>query len=429
MDILSTISQDKKDKIWIKKWKPIIVRNNSAINILPSKTKQKTIETGIQYIKQENSIYQIPHIKIIHNKPKLIDAEIQHEPENNYIDKKVLEIEIKSNKIKPEYKDSITQYDIINNETVDEGINTMIEEDSKPKKIEIKIGNIRRSIINKLKKIYMRKAFKTFKLNCKRPEYNKIMKKELLRMYILKWRFIKGYGPDRYGNIYDRNGILLNKIEGKVEDEQIQPEFIIEKEEQSTQYTPIENVISTLKQMEINRAYNRKKEPEKKEIAIGNDLILGESIERNYEINYMNKKEKLNNIIDKNTQLEIKHDKKILKDESTVIDVPLVENKIINSEKINISREKYNLKKKISSRKKTLLTQILYKKIINEKLTLCDSLRQWLKQYLLLLQKEKNDIENNKKNYVEISQNNGIWYSNRKRRKQNTKLRKNKYYK
>ena len=405
LDILSNISQDKKDKIWIKKWKPIIVRNNSAINILPSKTKQKTIETGIQYIKQENSIYQIPHIKIIHNKPKLIDAEIQHEPENNYIDKKVLEIEIKSNKIKPEYKDSITQYDIINNEIIDEGINTMIEEDSKPKKIEIKIGNVRRSIINKLKKIYMRKAFKTFKLNCKRPEYNKIMKKELLRMYILKWRFIKGYGPDRYGNIYDRNGILLNKIEGKVEDEQIQQEFIIEKEEQSTQYTPIENVISTLKQMEINRAYNRKKEPEKKEIAIGNDLILGESIERNYEINYVNKKEKQDNIIDKNTQLEIKHDKKILKDESTVIDVPLVENKIINSEKINISREKYNLKKKISSRKKTLLTQILYKKIINEKLTLCDSLRQWLKQSLLLLQKEKNDIENNKKNYVEISQN------------------------
>ena len=121
----------------------------------------------------------------------------------------------------------------------------MIEEDSKPKKIEIKIGNYRRSIINKLKNIYMRKAFKTFKLNCKRPEYNKIMKKELLRMYILKWRFIKGYGPDRYGNIYDRNGILLNKIEGKVEDEQIQQEFIIEKEEQSTQYTPIQNVIST----------------------------------------------------------------------------------------------------------------------------------------------------------------------------------------
>ena len=92
MDILSIISQDKKDTIWIKEWKQIIVRNNSAINILSSKTKQKTIQTGIQYIKKENFIYQIPYIKIIHNRPKLIDAEIQHDSKNNYIDKRVLEI-------------------------------------------------------------------------------------------------------------------------------------------------------------------------------------------------------------------------------------------------------------------------------------------------------------------------------------------------
>ena len=90
----------------------------------------------------------------------------------------------------------------------------------------------------------------------------------------------------------------------------------------------------------------------------------------------MNKKEKQDNIIDKNSQLQIKHDKKILKDESTVIDLSLVENKIINSEKIIISREKYNLKTKISSRKKTLLTQIIYKKKVNEKLTICGSLCQ-----------------------------------------------------
>ena len=55
LDILSTISQDKKDKIWIKKWKPIIVRNNSAINILPSKTKQKTIETNKSKRKSANN--------------------------------------------------------------------------------------------------------------------------------------------------------------------------------------------------------------------------------------------------------------------------------------------------------------------------------------------------------------------------------------
>ena len=45
-------------------------------------------------------------------------------------------------------------------------------------------------------------------------------------MYLLKWRFIKGYGPDRYGNIYDRNGTLLYKTKGKVVDEGIQQDLI-----------------------------------------------------------------------------------------------------------------------------------------------------------------------------------------------------------
>jgi len=30
---------------------------------------------------------------------------------------------------------------------------------------------------------------------------------ELMRMYLLRWRFKKGYGPDRYGNAYDRDEI------------------------------------------------------------------------------------------------------------------------------------------------------------------------------------------------------------------------------
>ena len=79
-------------------------------------------------------------------------------------------------------------------------------------------------------------------------------------MYLLKWRFIKDYGLDRYSNIYDKNEVLLYKTKGKVVDEQIKHEFVIEKEEQSTQYTPIENVISPLKQMEIKAVHKIKKE-------------------------------------------------------------------------------------------------------------------------------------------------------------------------
>ena len=403
---LAIISQQStKDKIWIKPWNPIISRNNSSINILPSKKKQKTIETGIQYIQQENSIYKIKDINIIHNRPKLIDTEIQHDLEDNIVDKKnKLQIEIKSNKEKPQYKDEVTQCDLENNETIDEGINTINEEDLKPKKIEIKIRTVKRSIheieIPLLKKIWLRKAFKTFKQNCQRPAYHEIMKKVLLRMYLLKWRFIKGYGPDRYGNIYDRNGILLFKTKGKVVDEQIQHEFVIEKEEQSTQYTPIENVISTLKHMEIKGIQKIKKEIEKNDIALGNDTMLLESIQRSNELSYKNiKKEKINEIF-KNFDIEIKHKEKILKDESTNIEsIPFTENKITNIEKINIINEDYVLKKKILSRKKTLLTQMIYKKIINEKLILCDYLRKWLKQTIYLTEKS------HKKNSVKISQN------------------------
>ena len=413
LDIISPISLLNKDKIWIKPWNPQISRNNSCINIIQSKPKQKTIETGIQYTPTKNSVSKISDIKIFHNKPKLIDTEVQHEPESNFVDNKnKVEIEIKSTKIKPDYIDSITQYEKQNISAIDEGTNTINEEELKPKKIEIKIRTVKRSIhdleIPILKKIWLRKAFKTFKKNCQRPPYHNIIKKELLRMYLLKWRFIKGYGPDRYGNIYDRNGIVLYKTEGKVVDEQIQQDLIIEKEEQSTQYTPIENVISTLKQMEIKSTYKKKKEPEKNDIAVGNELIIGESIQRNNEFSYkITKKEKpIDNKIDNNYNLEIKQKEKILKDESTDIDHPLTENKIINIEKINISNEEYLLKKKIFSRRKTLLTQMLYKKIINEKLILCDYLHQWSKQSIFLSNKsKKKEIENQKRNNIKISTN------------------------
>ena len=413
LDIISPISLNNKDKIWIKPWNPKISKNNSCINILQSKTKQETIETGIQYTPKKNLVSKISNINILQNKPILIDTEIQHEPDNNFVDNKnKVQIEFKSNKIKPVYVDSITQYEKQNTSGIDEGINTINEEEKKPKKIEIKIRTVKRSIhdleIPLLKKIWFRKAFRTFKQNCQRPSYHNILKKELLRMYLLKWRFIKGYGPDRYGNIYDRNGTLLYKTKGKVVDEGIQQDLITQKEEQSTQYTPIENVISTLKQMEIKSIYKKKKEPEKNDIAVGNELIIGESIQRNNEFSYkINKKEKqINNQIDNNYNLEIKKKEKILRDESTNIDKPLAENKIINTEKINISNDEYLFKKKIFSRKKTLLTQMIYKKIINEKLILCDYLRQWSKQSLLLSNKSKKaEIENQKRNNIKISTN------------------------
>ena len=108
-------------------------------------------------------------------------------------------------------------------------------------------------------------------------------------MALLRWRFIKGYGPDRYGNAYDRDGNLLYKTKAKVADLEVQQEFIVEKEDQSTQYIPIENIISTLKQIEINAAYKKKKEPKKVDQAVGNDIKISETIQKGVSISYKKK--------------------------------------------------------------------------------------------------------------------------------------------
>ena len=143
----------------------------------------------------------------------------------------------------------------------------------------------------------------------------------------------------------------------------------------------------------------------KKEIAVGNDLILEENIQRS-ELNLKgNKKEKQKNKIDKNSILEIKHKDKIFKDESTVIDNPFIEKKISNAQRISISREEYNLKNKKNSHIKTLLTQMIYKKTINEKLILSNSLPHWLKQILIISHKSIKDKEIQKKKFIKISKN------------------------
>ena len=89
-------------------------RVNSALSIIQTKPKKRKTELNVI------SISKAPEINIIHNRPKLIDEEIQHENDTNYVDNKKLEIEIISNKQKPEYKDSVTKYEEQNKETIEE---------------------------------------------------------------------------------------------------------------------------------------------------------------------------------------------------------------------------------------------------------------------------------------------------------------------
>ena len=415
-------------------WETKITKIKSSINIIPK--KKERVEEGSQYTNIENKIGQTKQIQIIQNKPELIDSEVQHEYPDNCMGKE-LNIEIKG--IKPNLVESDTQYEkseskiikstplsikgipkkeIIKkvetidaqcntfNETVEQGINAVIEEEPKPKNIEVKIRTVKRSLheleIPLLKKLWKRKAFRTFCDNCKRPAFHKILGRELLRMAFLRWRFIKGYGPDRYGNAYDRDGNLLYKTKGKVADMEVQQEFVVEKEEESTQYIPIENVIFTLKRFEIGAAYKKKIVPEKVDQAVGDNIKIAEVIQKGETINYKyQKKERPLNKISENNHIEIKKIEKKLKDEGTEMPKPI--NKITNLEKINISNDEYKLRNKNKSRMRELLIQMVYRKMMGDKLTLSDALRKWLKQTILLLQNEQNELDKKKRSYSIIS--------------------------
>jgi hypothetical protein len=146
---------------------------------------------------------QTKKIKIIQSKPELVDTEIQHEYLENYIDKKLV-VEIKGTK--PKYAETDTQYEqpeskitksqpfsikgipkkeVIKkvdkkhaqcysfNETEEIGINAVVEEKLNPKNIEIQNRTVKRSShaleIPLLKKLWKRKAFRTFRDNCRWP--------------------------------------------------------------------------------------------------------------------------------------------------------------------------------------------------------------------------------------------------------------------
>ena len=433
LKIISKI-QKEDDGTQAESWKTEITKEKNDINIIFNKPKK--VESGAQYTKIENEIGQTKQIEIIQNKPEVVDQEVQNEHQDNYINKE-LTLEIKGKK--PECIESVTQYDkpeskitkssplnikgipkkeIIKkvetadaqcntfNETEEKGINAVVKEEPKPKNIEVQIRTVKRSLhaleIPLLKKIWKRKAFRTFRENCKRPKYHEIIGRELLRMAFLRWRFVNGYGPDRYGNVYDRDGNLLYKTEGKVADMEVQQEFKVEKEEQSTQYVPIENVISTLKQFQIGADYKKKIEPKKVDKSIGDSIKIAEAIQKGESITYKyQKKERPINKISSNNYIEIKKKEKSLKEQGT--EMPKVINKITKLEKISISNDEYKTKKKIDLRTKELLIQMIYRKMMGDKLTLSDALRKWLKQTLLLLQNENIKLDKQKRRYASIS--------------------------
>ena len=354
--------------------------------------------------KGEITIGETNEIQIHQDKPEMIDDEIQHEYEDNYIEYESLQID----GVKPEYVDMQTQHeqykpkitkdnlqilgikkpeikiqkrDMDTNtyiQTTDKGLDPLDLEEPKPKNIEVKLRTVKRSLhkmkIPILERLWLRKAFRTFRENCQRPPYHLIMLTELMRMYLLRWRFKKGYGPDRYGNAYDRDGNLLYRTRGLVADSEIQNELNPEQNEQGTQYIPIEDK------------------------SVGSDIRIDEKIIRTENINIKTKKKKVENKISKNNFLIKKEEKKI-KDAETQIFTE--ENIVEKMDDFNIHNNDYIRYKRI----KDILKQILYKKIISNKLSLSEALRNWLKYTLISIHDEEIEMDYLRRTNTEINEN------------------------
>ena len=322
-------------------------------------------------------------IEIRQEKPEMIDDEIQHEYEENFIENESLQID----GIKPEL--------------VDKGLDALNLEEPKKKNIEVKLRTVKRSLykmeIPILKRLWLRKAFRTFRENCNRPPYHLIMLTELMRMYLLKWRFKKGYGPDRYGNVYDRDGNLLYKTKGLVADSEIQNEIVPEQDEQGTQYVPIENIISRLKQIEIGPSYKKEKKI-MKEKSVGSDIRLDEKIIKGESINIKRKIKKKENKISSSNFVIKKEEKKIKNAETQVIQE---ENLIEKMDDFDIDNIDFIRRKRM----KELLKQIMYKKLISEKLILSEALRNWLKYTLISIHDEEIEMDYLRRTNTEINEN------------------------
>ena len=420
LDIISKIKkkdQSQQSESWNKEISPL---KNNSMNFYSTKKPKE------QYYKN-NAIDNWKEIEYLGNKPKMVDDEVQHEYEENLIEAESLEIL----RIKPKYKNTSSQYEndkpkiseqkefsIINKkkkketkeaqintelETVEKGINAVENIKPKPKNIEIQIRTVKRSLtkmeIPILKKLWLRKAFRTFRDNCARPPLHLVLERELLRMALLRWRFIRGYGPDRYGNAYDRDGNLLYSVKGRVADFETQNEEIKEQNEKSTQYTPTENVISNMRRIQIGPSYKKLIKKETKEISVGNNIDFSEKIQRNdwFHINQSKKKEK--NKISNNNFVILKKNK-ILRDKETQSAKAEIE--IDKMDDFKVIDDEGFLKRKKNERIKDLMTQILYRREMTEKLTLSEALRNWLKQAIILSHNEEIEIENERRRHTKI---------------------------
>ena len=434
IDIRLDNQEEKINDIFLKpkEKEPFEVKNMEKIDIL-GKIKNfqdfgtqnipELVEEGTQNDINKNEIHNKNQLEFLHHKKEMIDASSQNEaykPEitNNKLniickiekqdegeqigswDNKINKnesINIISNKPKVEEKKivpniikKIESLEIIKNkkELIEQGEQYTLPQEYKTK--EVMIGNnIRRGNTQKLyeilEKCWIKKEKTKFVYNFKSAAKEIMIKRELLRMALLRWRFIKGYGGDRYGVIYDRNGNEIGKREGLVSDASVQNNLDEEINNEKLRNKQLKIKISKQNPIYIkSNIIHRQK--------IMNDMGTGDEpnhiiyskIDKIENISYKKKPKPLN-IITKNS-FKINKKDKIVKSQGTYM--PIQINKKVQNSQLSFIKDN---KLKINEyRRRDLLIQIVSKCIVREKYTINKYFSKWYSKTMKIIKYERN---------------------------------------
>ena len=404
------------------------IKKNESINFISNIPKKE------QKIIIPNDIKKTVSLEIIKNKKELHDQEIQYIPDENKIEAQ--EIEIKGNK--PLTKENSSQYiakkpiicksnqysilmskkkELINKYLINKNTMTILSKKKaltekgqqydmpkEYKKKEIIIGNnikrgVTQKIIEILEEIWIKKEKHKFINNCKEISRETMIKRELLRMALLRWRFIKGYGGDRYGVIYDRDGKEIGKKEGLVNDVSIQNNLDEEINNTKLKNKLLQNKISKQKPVYIKSNIIQKQKI-MQETGTGDEPnhIIESRVDKITCISYNRRIKPKKNIISNKNYFKINKVDKKLKDEGTYMApkfIKIVKGNqllIINKDnKIKNVNMDMNMKVNIDvniNRRRDLLMQIISKSMIREKYVLNDYFSKWFKKTTKLIEYE-----------------------------------------
>ena len=382
-----------------------IIKRNASINIISKNPKKKynnTIKRSesfkiinlkkyyqdeeIQYIPEKNKI-QNETFEIIRDKPKTKVDSCQYMPSKPKICRSSSYNVLTAQKEKINYTIRKNNFSIIKKRknTIEKG--EQCNFDQRIKSIEIKIGNnIQRINIKKLyeilEKFWKRKQLRKFIKNLKSKIKEGALKKEILRMILLKWRFVKGYGGDKYGIIYDRDGKKIGEKEGKIKDISIQNDL-----DEEINISKLRNKNSQIRITKQNPVYIKSNISKKKTVDIGTgegvNHTITEKMVKIVNLTYKRKPRGMNKISGKN-YFKITKPEKEYKNQGTSM-IPTF-NKIEKVNKVFINNDHLNNKK---YRKRDLLLQIISKCIIREKYKLNEGFTTWYKKTMRIIDQER----------------------------------------